>query len=95
MKAPYLFASQYLEFDGLRYHYIDEGAGDPVVMLHGNPSWSYYFRHLVSGLCSDHRVIVPDHIGCGLSDKPDDQQYEYTLEQRWREHRSAGRIRGT
>ena len=85
MKAPYPFASQYFEFNGLRYHYIDEGAGDPVVMLHGNPSWSYYFRHLVSGLAADHRVIVPDHIGCGLSDKPDDSQYEYTLEQRWRD----------
>jgi haloalkane dehalogenase len=63
-------------------HYLDEGAGDPVVMVHGNPSWSFYYRNLVRALSGDHRCIVPDHIGCGLSDKPDDDDYSYTLEQR-------------
>ncbi len=67
---------------GLRYHYIDEGQGPPVVMVHGNPSWSIYYRNLVEALRSTHRCIVPDHIGCGFSDKPDDSNYAYTLSQR-------------
>lgn len=68
--------------NGLRYHYIDEGQGSPVVMVHGNPSWSIYYRNLVSALSAKHRCIVPDHIGCGFSDKPDDSAYAYTLSQR-------------
>ncbi len=59
-------------------HYVDEGAGSPIVMVHGNPTWSFYFRELIKGLSDRHRVIAPDHIGCGLSDKP--QSYSYTLE---------------
>ena len=72
------------DFDrrGLRLHYIDEGAGDPVVMLHGNPSWSFLYRNLIDTFRSTYRVIVPDHIGCGLSEKPDDSRYSYTLESR-------------
>jgi cis-3-alkyl-4-acyloxetan-2-one decarboxylase len=68
--------------DGLRLHYIDEGVGDPVVMLHGNPTWSFYYRHLIEDLRDSYRVIAPDHIGCGLSDKPDDAHYEYRLASR-------------
>jgi pimeloyl-ACP methyl ester carboxylesterase len=68
--------------NGLNQSYLDEGEGDPVVMLHGNPSWSYYWRHLVRGLQDDYRCIVPDHIGMGLSDKPDDTAYGYTLRNR-------------
>ncbi len=71
-----------LDRDGLRLHYIDEGEGEPVVMLHGNPTWSFYYRHLIEDLRKSHRVIVPDHIGCGLSDKPDDSRYDYTLARR-------------
>jgi haloalkane dehalogenase len=67
---------------GLTQSYLDEGEGDPVVMLHGNPSWSYYWRHLVLGLRDDYRCIVPDHIGMGLSDKPNDAGYRYTLRNR-------------
>ena len=63
-------------------HYIDEGSGEPVVMLHGNPTWSFYYRHLIDALRDSYRVIVPDHIGCGLSDKPDDSRYDYTLASR-------------
>jgi pimeloyl-ACP methyl ester carboxylesterase len=72
------------DFDrgGLRLHYLDEGRGEPVVMLHGNPSWSFYYRKLVEALNDSYRVIVPDQIGCGLSDKPDDSRYDYTLESR-------------
>ena len=77
------FQGNYFNLDGdIRYHYLDEGQGEPVVMLHGNPSWSYYYRNLAQALCTTHRVIVPDHIGCGLSDKPDDSRYTYTLTNR-------------
>ncbi len=81
-KSEYPFASHYLDLNGLKYHYLDEGSGDPVVMVHGNPSWSFYYRDLVKDLRPNYRVIVPDHIGCGLSDKPDDSRYSYTLQQR-------------
>ena len=69
---------------GLSMNYLDEGPrdGEVVVMLHGNPSWSYYWRTLVAGLSDTYRCIVPDHIGMGLSDKPDDSRYEYTLQSR-------------
>jgi haloalkane dehalogenase len=63
----------------LAYHYLDEGEGDPLVMVHGNPTWSFYFRALVSALSPRYRTIVPDHIGCGLSAKPTPQQYGYRL----------------
>ncbi|MEJ2202360.1 MAG: alpha/beta fold hydrolase, partial [Desulfuromonadaceae bacterium] len=82
MSDAYPFSSHYLDRNGLRYHYLDEGSGEPVVMLHGNPSWSFYYRELVKELRSDYRTIVPDHIGCGLSDKPSDAQYSFTLRQR-------------
>ena len=68
--------------DGLRYHYLDEGEGEPVVMVHGNPSWSFYYRKLVEALTPDYRAIVPDHIGCGFSEKPGDDRYEYSLKSR-------------
>jgi haloalkane dehalogenase len=82
--GEFLSAHPGRDFDrgGLRLHYIDEGRGDPVVMVHGNPTWSFYFRRLVDALAPTHRVIVPDQIGCGLSDKPDDSRYEYTLASR-------------
>jgi len=81
-KSEYPFKNNYFDLNGLKYHYLDEGKGDPVVMLHGNPSWSFYYRNLVRELRSDYRLIVPDHIGCGLSDKPADSQYSFTLKQR-------------
>jgi haloalkane dehalogenase len=67
---------------GVRQHCHDEGHGEPVVMLHGNPTWSFYFRKLIAGLRDRYRVIAPDHIGCGLSDRPDDRHYEYRLRRR-------------
>jgi len=78
-KSLYPFQSHWLDLDGHRYHYLDEGLPDapPVVMLHGNPTWSFYYRALIPVLSQTHRVIVPDHMGCGLSDKP--QDYPYTL----------------
>lgn len=82
LKAEYPFTGKYLDLDGLKYHYLDEGSGPTVVMVHGNPSWSFYYRNLVKALSKNHRCIVPDHIGCGLSDKPGDDRYDYTLERR-------------
>ncbi|MCI4569090.1 alpha/beta fold hydrolase [Lysobacter sp. CFH 32150] len=81
----YPFAPQRLEIrPGIALSYLDEGPrdGEVIVMLHGNPSWSYYWRHLVLGLRDRYRCIVPDHIGMGLSDKPNDDHYTYTLQSR-------------
>jgi haloalkane dehalogenase len=63
-------------------HYLDEGEGEVVLAVHGNPTWSFYYRELIRGLRDGFRVIAPDHIGCGLSDKPKDRSYPYTLERR-------------
>ncbi|WP_019614460.1 alpha/beta fold hydrolase [Psychromonas ossibalaenae] len=76
------FKRNYLVRNGQQYHYLNEGSGEPVVMVHGNPSWSFYYRNLVTALSSQYQCIVPDHIGCGLSDKPGDKDYEYTLKSR-------------
>ncbi|MCW3171101.1 alpha/beta fold hydrolase [Shewanella subflava] len=76
------FESHFLDRNGHQLHYINEGQGEPVVMVHGNPSWCYYFRNLVSALSVNHQCIVPDHIGCGISDKPNDPDYDYTLNNR-------------
>jgi len=69
---------------GQRMHYLDEGPRDapPVLMLHGNPTWSFYYRNLVIALRGQFRCIVPDHLGCGMSDKPDDSEYDYRLKSR-------------
>jgi pimeloyl-ACP methyl ester carboxylesterase len=72
----YPFASRELSLDGWRYHYLDEGAGRPLLLVHGNPTWSFYWRNIVLGLRDEQRLIVPDHIGCGLSDKPQDYDYD-------------------
>jgi haloalkane dehalogenase len=71
----YPFTSHYFKIGNNRLHYLDEGEGPPAVLLHGNPTWSYYYRHLVKELATRHRVVVPDHMGCGLSDKPVDYRY--------------------
>jgi haloalkane dehalogenase len=78
-RSLYPFTSHFLPWDGPRYHYLDEGSGRPLLMLHGNPTWSFYWRNLVLGLRDRYRAVVPDHIGCGLSDKPAD--YPYCLTQ--------------
>lgn len=67
-----------------RMHYLRGGDinADPVVMLHGNPAWSFYYRHLFNSLIDQYHCIVPDHIGMGLSAKPGDTDYNFTLRQR-------------
>ncbi len=77
----YPFEPHYLEIDGLRMHYVDEGppAAAPVLLLHGEPSWSYLYRHMIRGLGDrGHRVVAPDLIGFGKSDKPT-RQSDYTV----------------
>lgn len=81
----YPFASHYMQINGLKYHFLDQGTGDPVIMIHGNPTWSFYFRELIRELSDRYRTLAPDHIGCGLSDKPDIKQYDYRLKSRVRD----------
>jgi len=68
----YPFPSRFVTVGGHRMHYVDEGSGPVVVCLHGNPTWGFLFRNLVAGLRNEFRVIVPDHLGCGMSDRPRD-----------------------
>lgn len=63
---------------GVNQHYVDVGKGDPVLMVHGNPTWSFYYRNLIHGLSDTYRCVAVDHVGCGLSSKPAD--YAYRLE---------------
>ncbi len=65
-EAEYPFSPHFLNINGHLLHYLDEGAGPPVVMVHGNPTWSFYFRHQVTRLSKEFRTLVPDHIGCGF-----------------------------
>lgn len=73
------FESRFFDQDGIQQHYVDEGQGEPILMVHGNPTWSFYYRHLLAAFRETHRVIAVDHVGCGLSDKP--QKYKYRLHQ--------------
>ena len=66
----YAFEPRYLEQDGLRMHYVEEGTGDPVLLLHGEPTWAYLYRKMIPPLGGVARVIVPDYFGFGRSDKP-------------------------
>jgi len=78
----YPFDSNFININGHDLHYIDRGEGKPVIMVHGNPTWSFYYRHLIQTLSPGFRTIAPDHIGCGLSDKPNAKTYNYNLESR-------------
>jgi haloalkane dehalogenase len=72
----YDFAPNYVDVDGLRMHYLDEGpsGGRPIVCFHGEPSWAYLYRKMISPLVdAGHRVVVPDYAGFGRSDKPTDR----------------------
>jgi len=78
----YPFRPHFLDRGGLKYHFVDEGSGDAVVMVHGNPTWSFFFRRLINALSPKYRCIAPDHMGCGLSDKPDETRYDFRLRSR-------------
>ena len=83
MLAEYPFQSKFvsLKFErhsqAPRMHYLDEGDGEPIVAVHGNPTWSFFFRSVIQRFRDRYRVIVPDHLGCGWSDKP--QSFPYSL----------------
>jgi len=71
----YEFAPHYIEQDGLRLHYLDEGEGAPVLLLHGEPTWSFLYRKVIAGLVDRARCIAPDYFGFGRSDKPVDPAF--------------------
>jgi haloalkane dehalogenase len=76
----YDYEPNYVEVDGLRLHHIDEGTGSTVLCFHGEPDWSYLYRTMLDPLVANgHRVVVPDLVGFGRSDKPTDQDW-YTYE---------------
>jgi haloalkane dehalogenase len=76
----YAYEPHYVEVDGLRLHHVDEGEGETVLCFHGEPSWSYLYRHMLERLVgSGHRVVCPDLVGFGRSDKPTDQAW-YTYD---------------
>jgi haloalkane dehalogenase len=71
LKLPgFPFKPHYKEIDGMRMHYLDEGHGDPILLLHGEPDWSYLYRKMIPSLATAFRVIAPDYFGFGRSDKP-------------------------
>jgi haloalkane dehalogenase len=73
------FDAHYVDVGDARMHYVDEGHGEPILAVHGNPTWSFYWRNIIARFSSTQRVIAADHIGMGLSDKP--AQYDYSLQQ--------------
>ncbi len=76
----YDFAPHYLEQDGLRMHYVDEGAGNPVLFLHGEPTWAYLYRKMIAPVAGVARAVAPDYFGFGQSDKPtriEDYSYDF------------------
>src|SRR4030081_3842753 len=64
------FAPHFSETAGFRMHYVDEGSGDPIILIHGEPTWSYLYRKFIPALAKDFRVIAPDHMGFGKSESP-------------------------
>jgi len=81
-RSLYPFQSREIAIDGHRYHYLDEGKGPVLLMVHGNPPWSFYWRNLILALRDRFRIVAVDHIGCGLSDKPSAKDYSYRLARR-------------
>jgi len=78
------YEPKYVEMEGLRMAYVEEGHGDPILMLHGEPTWGYLYRHMIPPLSKHGRVIVPDLIGFGRSDKPvAANAYTYKSHVRW------------
>lgn len=81
IKSEYPFSTNVIQVKSCNYHYVDEGKGagkETLLMVHGNLTWSFMFRNLINEFSKDYRVVAPDHLGCGLSDKP--QDFPYRLE---------------
>ena len=80
LRVEYPFDSHFMTTgSGHKLHYVDEGEGQPFLFVHGNPTWSFFFRKLIRHFSPSMRCVAADHIGCGLSDKP--QDFAYRLEQ--------------
>ena len=77
------YEPRYLEQEGLRMHYVEEGAGDPILLLHGEPTWGYLYRQAMPALAAAGRVVAPDYLGFGRSDKPTDGEW-YTYDRHYR-----------
>ena len=76
LQELYPFSQHGIQQPGGNQNYVDEGSGHPVLMIHGNPTWSFYYRGVVKAVvAAGGRAIAPDHLGCGLSDKPQDWNY--------------------
>ncbi len=69
------FTARYTDAPGFRMHYVDEGDGEVILALHGEPTWGYLFRHLIKTLSRKYRIVVPDHIGFGKSETPQNKNY--------------------
>jgi haloalkane dehalogenase len=69
------FRPKFREINGFQMHYVDEGPGEPVVCVHGEPTWGYLYRKFITPLARSNRVVVPDHMGFGKSDVPQDMPY--------------------
>ena len=80
--SDFPFEPRYADQDGLRMHYVDEGGGDPVLCLHGEPTWSYLYRKMIPGLSRAARVVAPDYFGFGRSDKPTGRDW-YTFDRHY------------
>jgi haloalkane dehalogenase len=74
-RRAYPFASHYCRVPGGRLHYVDEGRGETILFSHGTPTWSFEWRHVISGLAGDARAVAVDHLGFGLSDRPRTEEY--------------------
>ena len=77
-QKEYPFQSKYITLNNYNIHYIDEGSGEILLFVHGTPSWSFEYRKIIKGLSKNYRCIAYDHIGFGLSDKP--EEFNYTVE---------------
>ena len=69
------FKPNFKEINGFQMHYVDEGEGEPIVCVHGEPTWGYLYRKFIPPLARSNRVVVPDHMGFGKSDTPQDKPY--------------------
>ena len=64
------FRANFTTKPGFRMHYVDEGAGEPIILIHGEPTWAYLYRNFIPPLSRHFRVIAPDHMGFGKSETP-------------------------
>lgn len=74
-EGTFPFKPHFSEAPGFKMHYVDEGSGETIVCLHGQPTWGYIYRRFIPPLSKSHRVIVPDHMGFGKSETPQDREY--------------------